>query len=358
VALVKSISPLRYRWPFPAKLFFYLLTVATLLAPIPFVFFKPGVPDNVAAGIIKVNDVKNYPVNGKLFITSILVTNPDSPVFGAETIVNWALGPHVVLPRDTVYPPIQPAKQINRDSRSEMRSSQVTSTAAALRYLGYEIQELYYVSDIRDYSNAKNQLEVGDFIMEIDGKKITEIEEIRTSYQDKKIGDSLLISVDRENQSGAIERKSFEVKLVENQELPASDGEGRPAIGILVGTTARFPIDVDFNISGVGGPSAGLIFAIGIIEKLTQEDLLRGRSVAGTGAISASGRVGGIGGIEEKMIGASRIGATVFLAPAVNCPDMRHIPEGLKVIPVSTLAEAVAALRAPENFKHPTCPNW
>ena len=355
---MKSISPLRYRWPFPAKLFFYLLTIATLLAPIPFVFFKPGVPDNVAAGIIELSDVKTYPVNGKLYITSILVTNPDSPVFGAETIVNWALGPHVVLPRDTVYPPIQPAKQINRDSRSEMRSSQATATAAALRYLGYEFQELYYVSDIRDYSNAKDQLEVGDFIMEIDGKKITEIEEIRTSYQDKKVGDSLLISVDRENRSGDIERKSFEVQLVENQELNASTGERKPAIGILVGTTARFPIDVDFNISGVGGPSAGLIFAIGIIEKLTQEDLLRGRNVAGTGAITAAGRVGGIGGIEEKMIGASRIGATLFLAPTENCPDIRHIPKGLKVIPVSTLAEAVEALRAPENFKHPTCPNW
>jgi PDZ domain-containing protein len=224
--------------------------------------------------------------------------------------------------------------------------------------LGYEFQELYYVSDIRDYSNAKDQLEVGDFIMEIDGKKISEIEEIRTSYQDKQVGDSLLISVDRENKSGDIERKSFEVKLVENQELNASTGERKPAIGILVGTTARFPIDVDFNISGVGGPSAGLIFAIGIIEKLTQEDLLRGRNVAGTGAITAAGRVGGIGGIGEKMIGASRIGATLFLAPTENCPDIRHIPKGLKVIPVSTLAEAVEALRAPENFKHPTCPNW
>ena len=355
---MKSISPLRYRWPFSAKLFFYLLTVATLLAPIPFVFFKPGVPDNVAAGIIELNDVKSYPVNGKLYITSILVTNPDSPVFGAETIVNWALGPHVVLPRDSVYPPVQPARQISRDSRSEMRSSQVTSTAAALRYLGYEFQELYFVSAIRAYSNAKGALEPGDFIMEIDGKKITEIEEIRTSYQNKKVGDSLLISVDRRNELGELERKSFEVQLVENQELNATTDESKPAIGILVGTTARFPIEVDFNISGVGGPSAGLIFAIGIIEKLTQEDLLRGRKVAGTGAITASGRVGGIGGIEEKMIGASRIGATLFLAPAENCPDMKHIPKGLKVIPVSTLAEAVEALRAPENFKHPTCPNW
>ena len=355
---MKSISPLRYRWPFAAKFFFYLLTIATLLAPIPFVFFKPGVPDNVAGRIIEVNDVRSYPVNGKLFITSILVTNPDSPVFGAETIVNWALGPHVVLPRESIYPPIQPAKVINRDSRSEMRSSQATATAAALRYLGYEFQELYYISSIRKYSDGHGKFKVGDFIMEIDGRAVNDIDEIRSAYDNKKVGDSLVIGVDRQNENGDLKRETFTVKLVENQELKAETGESKPAIGILVGTTARFPVDVDFNISGVGGPSAGLIFAIGIIEKLTAEDLLRGRAVAGTGTITASGKVGGIGGIEEKMIGASRIGAKIFLAPAENCPDMKHIPDGLKVIPVSTLEDALSALRAPDNFKHPTCPNW
>jgi PDZ domain-containing protein len=237
-----------------------------------------------------------------------------------------------------------------------MQSSQVTSTAAALRYLGYDFKEMYFVSNIRDYSDAEGKLQPGDFIVEIDGKKINEIEEIRTSYAKKRIGDTLFITVERENKSGELERKTLEVTLVENQEITNETGEKRPAIGILVGTTAKFPIDVDFNISGVGGPSAGLIFAVGIIEKLTEEDLLRGRKVAGTGAITAAGDVGGIGGIEEKMIGASRIGATIFLAPAENCPDIKHIPEGLKVIPVATLEEALAALRAPDNFNHPTCP--
>ena len=109
---MRNISPLRYRWSFPVKFFFYLLTIATLLAPIPFVFFKPGVPDNVAGKIISIKDAKTYPINGKLFITSILVTNPDSPVFGAETLVNWAIGPHVVLPKESVYPPIKPAQKI------------------------------------------------------------------------------------------------------------------------------------------------------------------------------------------------------------------------------------------------------
>ena len=349
---MRNISPLRYRWSFPAKFFFYLLTIATLLAPIPFVFFKPGVPDNVAGKIISIKDAKTYPINGKLFITSILVTNPDSPVFGAETLVNWAIGPHVVLPKESVYPPIQPAKKIERDSRNEMESSKVTSTAAALRYLGYDFDEVYYVSDIRDYSDAIKKLKIGDVITEIDGKKINQIEEIRTSYANKSIGDPLLITVERKDKNGKVASVTTRVILVENLDIEEKE---RPAIGILVGTSARFPIDVDFNLPGVGGPSAGLIFAVGIVEKLTEEDLVRGRKIAGTGTISASGKVGGIGGIEEKMVGASRIGATIFIAPRENCQDIKHVPNGLKVIPVSTLSEAIEALRAPDNFKHASC---
>ncbi len=354
---MRNISPLRYRWSFPAKFFFYLLTIATLLAPIPFVFFKPGVPDNVAGKLIEIKEVKTYPVNGKLFITSILVTNPDSPVFGAETIVNWAMGPHVVLPRESVYPTIEPAKVIKQDSRSEMESSKATATAAALRYLGYQFSEFYYISSIRKYSDALKKLEVGDIITAIDGKKITKIDEIRTSYADKKIGESLKITVDRRDSEDVTKSITHTVTLVKNEDTAAETGESKPAIGILVGTSARFPVDVDFNISGVGGPSAGMIFAVGIIEKLTEEDLVRGRKIAGTGTMSASGKVGGIGGIEEKMIGASRIGATLFLAPRENCPDIKHVPDGLKVIPVSTLAEAIEVLRAPENFKYPRCSN-
>ena len=349
---MRNISPLRYRWSFPAKFFFYLLTIATLLAPIPFVFFKPGVPDNVAGKIISIKDAKTYPINGKLFITSILVTNPDSPVFGAETLVNWAIGPHVVLPKESVYPPIQPAQKIERDSRNEMESSKVTSTAAALRYLGYDFDEVYYVSDIRDYSDAIKKLKIGDVITKIDGKEINQIEEIRTSYAKKSIGDSLLITVERKDKNGKVTPVTTRVILVENLDIEEKE---RPAIGILVGTSARFPIDVDFNLPGVGGPSAGLIFAVGIVEKLTEEDLVRGRKIAGTGTITASGKVGGIGGIEEKMVGASRIGATIFIAPRENCPDIEHVPNGLKVIPVSTLSEAIEALRAPDNFQHASC---
>ena len=350
--MFNSISPLRYRWSFPTKLFFFILTIATLAAPIPYVFFKPGVPDNVTAGLIEINDAKSYKANGKLYITSILVTNPNSPVFGAETLYNWAIGPHVVLPREVVYPPAVEGGEIRRDSRAEMAGSKITATAAALSYLGYQFEEIYFISRVRDYSDAIGKLQPGDRILIVDGDSINEIEEIRSAYADREIGDVIEIQVEREI-NGEAQTFVEQIRLVSNQE-PGADPD-RPAIGILVGTTAKFPVDIDFNIQGVGGPSAGLIFAVGVVEKMTPEDLLRGRKIAGTGSITPNGQVGAIGGIEEKMIGASRKGATIFLAPRENCPDIKHIPKGLKVIPVSTLSEAIAALRAPDNFRFPTC---
>jgi PDZ domain-containing protein len=354
--MFSHLSPLRYRWSLSARVFFYLLFIAILFAPVPFVFFKPGTPDNVTGSLISIDKAETFPVNGKLFITSILVTNPTTRVLGSETLYNWAVGPHAVLPREVVYPPALPGTVVQRQSRNDFASSKVTATAAALRYLGYEFFEAYFISDVRDYSQARGKLRIGDLIIKVDGNAITEIEEIRSSYSDKKIGDPLLITVERVKKSGERVLITESVTLVANQESTAdAEARKRPAIGILVGTTARFPIDVQFNLEGVGGPSAGMIFALGIIEKLTAEDLLRGRRVAGTGTISANGSVGPIGGIEAKMVGASRRGATIFLAPRANCSEIQNIPSGLQVIPVSTLSEAISALRAPEGFKFPTC---
>ena len=349
---MRSLSPLRYRWPFLAKFFFFLVAAATIAAPIPYVFFSPGNPNDVSGDLIKIKDATSYPVNGNLFLTSILVTNPSTPVFGGEALYNWTEGSNVVLPKETVYPPAMGDQRARRDSRSEMAISKVTATAAALNYLGYKIVPVYYIDELRPYTASAGVLQIGDRIIRVDGMLITELEEIRTAYQGRKIGDRIPIEIERVI-DGDVKRLVVTVELVSNQE--SSGDSSKPAIGILVGTSAKFPIDVELGLRGVGGPSAGMIFALGIVEKLQPEDLLRGRKVAGTGSISPDGEVGAIGGIEQKMIGAARRGATLFLAPRGNCPDIKHVPAGLKVIPVSTLSEAISALRAPEGSKFPTC---
>lgn len=352
---MRWVTPLRYRWSVPSKLFFFLLTVATLIAPVPFVFFKPGVPDDISGSLISINKAKTYPINGKLYITSILVTNPDAPVFGIETLFNWALGPNVVLPRTVVYPDRVDEQNEASQSQEEMANSQVSATSAALRYLGYPVIDHYVVKGFRSYSAAKGILQTGDQVVAIDGKSIGNINQIRSSYANKKVGDNLDITIRRKSATGNLEEKTFPIKLVANQDSPQETSTPEPFIGILVGIDSQLPIDVKFNLENVGGPSAGLMFAIGIVDKLTSEDLVRGREIAGTGTISADGEVGAIGGIEEKMIGASRKGARIFLAPRSNCPDIRHYAKGLQVIPVSTLTEAISVLRAPDISKFPRC---
>ena len=102
--------------------------------------------------------------------------------------------------------------------------------------------------------------------------------------------------------------------------------------------------NIHFDVKKTGGPSGGMIFAIGVIELLTEKDLLQGRHIAGTGTISTDGKVGPIGGINEKILAAQKAGATLFIAPVGNSADIAHIPAGIKVVTVATLEQAIASL--------------
>jgi len=118
---------------------------------------------------------------------------------------------------------------------------------------------------------------------------------------------------------------------------------------IVLKYTLPFPISID--LKKTGGPSGGLVFALGIVTKLSTEDFLKGRTVAGTGTIDAKGHVGPIGGIGDKLIAARRAGASVFLAPIENCRDIKYVPAGLKVYSVATLQEAVSVLKNAGNSR-------
>jgi Lon-like protease len=122
---------------------------------------------------------------------------------------------------------------------------------------------------------------------------------------------------------------------------PKDNGQGRFILGVMLKYLFTFPFTVDISLEKVGGPSAGLMFSLGIIDTVTPGDLTGGKHVAGTGTISPDGLVGPIGGIEQKMQGARAGGATMFLAPAANCQEVAgQVPEGLQVVRVENLAEA------------------
>src|SRR5690606_2869586 len=116
-------------------------------------------------------------------------------------------------------------------------------------------------------------------------------------------------------------------------------------VGISLTTDYDFPVDVRLQLDNVGGPSAGMMFALGIIDTLTPGGLNGGKKIAGTGTIDAAGTVGPIGGIRQKLYGARDAGATVFLAPESNCDEVvGHVPDGLDVFRTGTLEESMRIL--------------
>jgi PDZ domain-containing protein len=127
----------------------------------------------------------------------------------------------------------------------------------------------------------------------------------------------------------------------------AAAKDGRAIVGVLTRDEADYPFKVAISLKDVGGPSAGLMFALGVVDKLTPGSLSGGKYIAGTGTIDDSGKVGPIGGIPQKMAGARRAGATVFLAPAGNCAEaVKTVPAGLRLVKVDSLQSAVDALDA------------
>jgi PDZ domain-containing protein len=118
-------------------------------------------------------------------------------------------------------------------------------------------------------------------------------------------------------------------------------------MGVQITAQYKFPFEVKISVGDIGGPSAGMMFSLGIIDKLTRLSLTAGRFIAGTGEIKANGQVQPIGGIQQKMVGARNAGATIFLTPASNCADTKGaVPAGLRLVKVSTLNQAVTYLEA------------
>lgn len=344
-----EMTPLRQRKPRVVAFALAILLVIALALPLPYVIFRPGTPVNVVGKMITVpasyaaEDLASRDREGRLFLTTVFVTTPRSKVFGAEILRAWIRGDEAVYPRDAIYPEDQDAGEIRSQELFEMTSSQQYAIYNALTYLGFDVITRPKVVQIAEESAAKGVLKAGDLILTVDGTSVGSSREIVDLVRQKSPGETVSIEVLR---GGSVENFR-QIELIEN--------EAGTAIGIFLTIDFDAPVDVSIDIKNTGGPSAGMIFTLGIIEKMSGEDLLRGRRVAGSGTIDLAGRIGGIGGIENKLIGARRSGATLFLASVENCDEIAHIPDGLQVVPVATLKEAVEALRARDSKDLPSC---
>jgi PDZ domain-containing protein len=251
-----------------------------------------------------------------------------------------------VIPEEQVYPEGQTAEEAKEQSQAEMRDSQENATTAALRHLGIPVQTRLLVRDVLPGSPAGGKLRSGDQLLSVDGEPVTGGSQLRELITAREPGDRVEIVVRRDGG-----------RLTTTLTTTGAE-DGRAIVGITTRDVARYPFDVEIKLEDVGGPSAGLMFALGIVEKLTPGSLTGGKHVAGTGTIDDRGHVGAIGGITQKMIGARREGATVFLVPPGNCAEAADTrPDGLRLVRAETLTSSVSALErlAEGRTGVPTC---
>ena len=341
------------------------LVVVGALAPLPYVLVEPGIPNDTFATVkskplLEIIGKQTYPTTGKLNLTSIWVTNPDSHLHSVELLRAWIDGERSVQPREVFYPAGTDIKKVNAQNVAEMKNSQINAKLAALNHLEIGYSTKFLIKGFTADSQNKGKLAIDDQVISFDGQKISSLLQLKKLITNSNKSEvALAVIRNGKNLSIPIRIRS-EAALPDS---PANNSADRSAvssakknsIGIFLVEDYTLPFDVKIHLKNIGGPSAGLIFTLAIVDKLTSEDLVKKRNVAGTGTITPAGKVGPIGGIEEKLIGAAREGATLFLAPALNCPDIKHIPKGLTVVPVDTLDEAIAALRESDPERLPIC---
>jgi PDZ domain-containing protein len=320
-----------------------VLAIVGLAMPVPYVLLKPGPTFNTLGEfgntpLIAISGHAQYPTGGHLDLTTVSVIGGEGArVSLLDALRGWLDGTTAVVPEELIFPPDTKPGDVQQQNADDMRESQDHARVAALRYLNIPVAtELVVSSTIPDGPAAKAGLQTGDVILAIDGEKVTGAQQLRGLIGRHAIGDSVAVTFSR---SGT--KSTLRVTTIQSPDKPL-----RPIIGITPVERPNLPFEVTIGLKDVGGPSAGLMFALGIVDKLTPDELNNGAYVAGTGTIDDEGKVGPIGGIQQKIAAARARGATIFLTPAEDCADAAAArPKGLRLVKVTTLADAVSSLQ-------------
>ncbi|WP_182883408.1 PDZ domain-containing protein [Microbispora sp. H10949] len=324
------------------------------MVPVPYVVLSPGPTENTIGDVkgkpvISISGHETYPTQGRLSMVTVAYQGGPGNRLDLVTALRGWLDPTVaVVPEETLFPTTSTPKEVEEQNTQEMTDSQQSATAAALNALKIPIEKTVTVVSTNKGTPADGKLKPGDEITAVDGAPATALDSVAGAVRRHKPGEQVTFTVKRGGSETQIPVSTIAGK------------DGTTIVGVQMRSSGyRFPFKVDISVGDIGGPSAGLMFSLGIYDKLTPGALTGGMSIAGTGTIGPEGKVGPIGGIEQKMVGARRAGATVFLAPADNCADaVKAVPEGLRLVRADTLESAVKAIDALRDHSGdvPSCP--
>lgn len=325
-----------------------LLCIA-LLAPAPYSEMSPGPTVNTLGDydgetVIQIDGHKTYPTSGNLNMTTVRVTGADYSMNLVESLLGWARRDDKVVEHGTLYPKGQTAQEADQQNAEEFSQSQDSAKVAALTSLKIPVPYRVIVAAVVKRGASEGVLHAGDVIKAVDGHGITKSDQVAGLITKHKPGEKVVFTIIPAADAKKMSDTTQKVTVTARESH--DDGPSRTVVGILPGIEHLFPFTIDIKLADVGGPSAGMMFALGIVDKLTPDDMTGGKFVAGTGTIDDNGNVGPIGGIGLKTIGARNKGAQFFLTPADNCEEAaKDIPSGLTLVKVKTLDDAMAALK-------------
>ncbi len=344
------------------------LLCAGVFIPVPYAEMSPGPTVNTLGEhdgepVLQIAGRKTYPTDGHLNMTTVRVTSADYRMNLVEAVYGWLAHDTKVVPHDTLYPDGKTEEESTQENAEEFSQSQESAKVAALKELDVPVKSWVIVSTVVKDAPAEGKLHAGDVIKAVDGKAVKEPSDVADLVTEHRPGEDVVFTIVPAKEQAAAEKEKRTAVKTEKVTITtrASDdaGEKRAVVGISAGTDHTFPFAIDIKLADVGGPSAGLMFALGIYDKLTPGSLTGGSFVAGTGTIDDEGEVGPIGGIEMKTVGARDKGAEYFLTPADNCAAAaKDTPDGLTLVKVGTIDDALDALkdiRAGDTADLPTC---
>lgn len=325
----------------------FLLAVLFWVAattPVPYITMSPGPTVDVLAEtrgeeIVQVEGHERYDTDGRLELTTIKLTGPDQEVSIGEALTAWFDRSRAVYPREAFYAPEESKEDVDLQNSVQMVSSQDTAVAVALDELGYDLDKTTEVLGVVQGSPAEGQLKTRDRIISVNGKDVRNANDVARLVRATPEGEPARFVIERSGRERT-------VQIV--PEPSEQDPEIR-VVGVTVGPSYDFPFEVRVNIDDrIGGPSAGLIFSLAVYDTLTPGSLTGGAAISGTGTISEGGRVGPIGGIQQKIVAAADSGAEVFLVPPRNCDAAMAVgndEEEMRLVKAPTLHSAVTSLQ-------------
>lgn len=312
-----------------------LLAVGVMAAPLPYVVLKPGPTVNTLGSqngteVIQVSKATTTKSAGQLRLTTV---NVQSQVELVWAISSWISKKDAVVPRELIYPPDQTEKQVEQQNAQEWTESQASAVTVALTKLGYPVQTV--VNKVTAGGASVGLLAPKDVITAVDGTPVTSPTRLTQLIRAKPAGTALTVAYSRAGRAGTARITT-----------KAGTDDATPRLGLEIGAKQNAPFTVKIDLDKIGGPSAGLMFTLGIMDKLQPVDLTGGKIIAGTGTIDDDGNVGPIGGIPQKLVGAKSAGAQIFLVPKDNCAEaLKNAVDGLPMAEVATVDDALTALK-------------